>query len=318
MDAWKKARRTPGSGKIRKKPRISKVLRNCDRVFADYLSVRAFERPTPSRPQTLPCHPEATCSSKKAASRCRRPPTRGRPTMTTTIDRAEINRRNAPTSTGPRTTARQVAIPVQRRQARLPRPAADPPRRGPRGLPGPPRRLDRQVPARRRRRALPGRARRPRLLAARPRRPRRGRPTRRRGRRGGRPAGREGRQAGGRAVPRPRPHDRHAPRPRPGRRRRGTPPLLALRPEPSRPPLPPGRRAWRPPPIGCSWLRDQWADAGEDPRRRAHLAADRPAAGDPAAGQAAAGLRRRSSRCCRSTWPATRWTRRARTSSPSR
>ena len=49
--------------------------------------------------------------------------------------------------------------------------------------------------------------------------------------------------------------------------------------------------------AGCDWLLARWADAGEAPRRGAQVAFDRPAAGDPAAGEAAAGRGRRSRSC---------------------
>ena len=181
--------------------------------------------------------------------------------MTSTIDRAEINRRNAQKSTGPRTPegkARSRFNAVKHGcRARLPiLPGEDPEAYE--------RRLDAWVgkfaPARRGR-ALPGGARRPRLLAARPRRPRRGRPTRGRDRGRCGAAGRGCREAGRGVVPRPR-------RPTSWRTRRGwrsptgrSSPGRSTRSIPSTPP------DWSPSleatAIGCDWLLARWAELGQ-------------------------------------------------------
>ena len=217
---------------------------------------------------------------------------RGRPTVTTTIDRAEINRRNAAEVNRAR-RRRQGPLPIQRRQARLPGQAADPPRRGPPGLPGPPRRLDRQVrPARRRRGTTwssapstpPGSS----TAPTAPRSPElaeRDRPAK--------PPG------GPRRPPSWGPSSFRLP----GRPLGSLPQKDGLYPEdtliswPFDPehrqiPGPPGRRpgGHR---GGLRLAAGEVGRAGDDPRAGSELAAGRPGAGDPAAGQAAAGRDRR-------------------------
>ena len=146
--------------------------------------------------------------------------------MTSTADRAEINRRNAARSTGPRTHDGKQRSRFNALKHGLERHDPCPARRGPRGLPRPPRRLVRRPGARRRGRAVPGRAGGDGFVEDRAGRPDRGRPPGRRGpRRRCRPPGcppRRGRPAGPAAArqrrpgrrPRPRPGGRPDPRPR--------------------------------------------------------------------------------------------------------
>ena len=235
--------------------------------------------------------------------------------MTTKIDRAEINRRNAAYSTGPRTAhgkARSVSTPsstdaatgCRSSPARTPRltRAASTPGSASSGPPTPSSttwssaavhaswQLDRAE-----------RAEVARLVAESAREA--ARQTEKVARLGARlfrvPAGKIG-----------------TPPIRPGPRRRGDAPLLALRPATSRPPLPSGRRPGShrhrlllaAGPVGRP---GGILDAGRtwqpmDRVRAIRLLGKQPLDSSP--------IRR----CCRSTWPATPWTRRARTSSPSR
>ena len=236
--------------------------------------------------------------------------------MTTTIDRAEINRRNAQKSTGPKTAegkARSRFNAVKHGcRARLPiLPGEDPEAYQDR--------LDAWIGKFAPRDAVElylveravhvswqldraDRAEVARLADAIDRR--------------GRPAGRGGRRAGGRAVPRPRGPDsvrsrrgRRSPTDRcsPGRSTRsiaGTPPAWSPR--------------WRPPRRAATGCWSEWAELGKILDAGADTGSRPTGCGRSGCWASSRWTWSPTSRCWRSTWPATRWTRRARTCSPSR
>jgi hypothetical protein len=78
-------------------------LRNGRPEFDDYLAVSAFERTTESRQGPLLEQPRGIFEIESSRGLSMLTSRRGQTTMTTTIDRAEINRRNSTRSTGPRT-----------------------------------------------------------------------------------------------------------------------------------------------------------------------------------------------------------------------